>query len=67
MSLLGFKDAVPTAVITPLFEIDEGKSMHNKQEVLGRTNRQLSFDTIQTAYKTPRPIIPPLCVYSLPR
>jgi hypothetical protein len=43
MSLFGFNDAVPTVMITTLFQVDEGNSMHNKQEVLGRTNRLLSF------------------------
>jgi hypothetical protein len=43
MSLFGFNDAVPTAVTTNLFQVDEGNGMHNKQEVLGRTNCLLSF------------------------
>jgi hypothetical protein len=43
MSVLGFNDAVQNAAITTLFQVDGGNGMHNKQEVLGRTNRLLSF------------------------
>jgi hypothetical protein len=39
-----------------------------KQEVLGRTNRPLFFDTTRTAYKTTRPtVLLLLRVCSLPR
>jgi hypothetical protein len=37
------------------------------KEVLGRTNRLLSFDTTRTAQKTTRPTIRSLLVYLLPR
>jgi hypothetical protein len=34
-----------------------------RQEVLGRTNGAISFDTTQTSYKTTRPAIILLCVF----